>query len=154
MSNHISNALLPPEAQIHLRAVEDRLKTYVETMAPGRVLSAQDGAFQQTQLWQGVINFLLQQPAEVFMAGWAHLLEVINENRGACFSPAYINRFRENVRMTLPERRNFERLMHLAMQTSDRRSRALALRQIDMNVILAGLPSESQRQKLVGFYQL
>ena len=154
MTNHISNALLPPEAQVHLRAVEDRLKEYVDTMAPGRVLTAEAGAFQQTQLWQGVINFLLQQPPEVFMAGWAHFLDVVNQNREACFNPAYVNRFRENVRMTLPERRNFERLLFLALQTSDLRSRALALRQIDMNVVLAGLANESQRQKLIGFYQL
>lgn len=154
MSQNFNSSLLPPEAQIHLNSVQDRLNTYVEKMSPGKTISPADGVFQQTQLWQGVIKFLLQQPPAVFMAGWALFLQAVAEYRTGAFSPAYINRFREEIKLTTTERRNYERLMHLAYVTAEKRTRALALRQIDLKVVLAGLPTEEQRQKLLGFYQL
>ena len=154
MSQTFNTSILSPESQILLKTVQDRLNAYIETMAPGKAISAVDGAFQQTQLWQGVIKFLLQQPPEVFMVGWAVFLDSVAAHRTGAFSPAYINRFREDLKLTLIERRNFERMVHLAYVTAEKRTRTLALKQVDINVILAGLPSEEQRQKVLGFYQL
>lgn len=154
MSQNFNTALLPPAAQILLQGVKDRLDTYVEKMSPGKTISTADGAFQQTQLWQGVIKTLLQQPPDIFMIGWGLVLDMFHEHRTGAFSAAYINRFREEIKLTSSERRNFERLVHLAYVTAEKRTRALALKQLDINVILAGLPSEEQRQKVLGFYQL
>lgn len=154
MSNTYDTSLLPPAAQTHLKAVEDRLAEYVLKMAPGRPITEKDGAFQQRQLWHGVMNFLLKQETPVFLAGWSIFLDVVAEHRKDCFSPGYIHRFRESTQLTLEERRNFERLIHLAVMTSDPKARTLALKQIDMHQILARLPSEDMRQKIIAFYQL
>lgn len=154
MSNLFPSPLLAPEHQTLLKAVQDRLTEYVSKMSPGQRITATDGAFQQRQLWQGVINTLLQQPPPVFIDGWTYFLTVVHQNRQGCFSPAYMNRFREELRLTTDDRRNFERLLHLAYVTADASSRALSLRQIDMNQILVRLPNELMRQKIVAFYGL
>lgn len=153
MSN-FSSSLLPPEAQTILLTVEDRLNTYIEKMGPGVRITETDGAFQQQQLWNGVINFLLQQPPQVFMAGWQLFLGKVLEHRKGCFSPMYINRFRENLKLPLDQRRNFERLVHLAYTTCDPKARVLSMKQIDMKQILATLPREDMRQKIIAFYAL
>lgn len=154
MSNLVNTALMGPEAMTVLRTVEDRLATYVDTMAPGKPINSQDGAFQQRQLWQGVINFLLNQSAPIFLAGWDIFLKVVDENRQGCFSPAYIHRFREETNLGVIDRRNYERLIHLAYVTSSAGARKLSLKQIDMRHVLASLPKEDQRQKLVAFYEI
>lgn len=154
MSDTHSSSLLPPEAQLTLKTVEDRLNDYIEKMAPGRPTTSEEGAFQQKQLWQGVISFLLQQPAPIFIEGWKLFLKKVHENRSGAFSPMYVNRFREEIKLSIQDRRNNERLLHLAYTTCDARSRALMMRQIDMNQILSALPTEDMRQKIIAFYQL
>ena len=154
MSNPFTNAMLPPEAQTLLSAVKDRLAEYVDKMAPARPISKGDGAFQQTQLWRGVIKFLLGLEDQTFQVGWAYFLSVVLEHRNGCFGPAYVNRFREGLQLTIEERRNYERLLHLAYVTADPTARVLSMKQIDMNQILARLPSETLRQKLIAFYRL
>lgn len=149
-----SSALLPPDAQILLQTVEDRLKTYIEHMSPGVRITNTDGSFQQRQLWTGVIKFLLDQPPQVFIAGWSMFLAKVLEHRKGCFSPMYINRFREELKLPLDERRNYERMVHLAYTTCDPRSRVLSMKQIDMNQILSMLPNEAQRQKIIAYYSL
>lgn len=154
MSNLINNALLAPGAQTVLKTVEDRLALYVETMAPGKPVNSQEGAFQQKQLWSGIIVLLFTQPTPVFMAGWDIFLKVVDENRAGCFSPAYIHRFREETNLGVADRRNYERLLTLAYATSSPKLRVLGLKQIDMRHVLAGLAKEDMRQKLIAFYQL
>lgn len=154
MSNAFQTSLLPPEGQLAIQSVKDRLAEYVEKMAPGRPISTQDGAFQQRQLWQGVICHLLKQPAQVFIIGWAEFLKVVNENRKGCFSAGYINRFQDDLRLNMSERRNLQRLLHLAYVTADGGTRRLAMKQVDIHQILAGLTDEAQRQKVIAFYEL
>lgn len=154
MSTPFQTSMLPPEGQLAIQSVKDRLTEYVEKMAPGRPISNADGAFQQRQLWQGVILHLLRQPAQVFVVGWAELLRVVNENRKGCFSPQYVNRFQEDLRLTMAERRSLQRLVHLAFVTADGGSRRLALKQVDLHQILSGLEDEDQRQKVISFYEL
>jgi hypothetical protein len=149
-----SSALLPPDVQILLQTMEDRLNNYIEAMSPGVRITNVDGSFQQRQLWIGVIKFLLEQPPQIFIAGWGLFLKKVLEHRQGCFSPMYINRFREELKLPLEERRNYERMIHLAYTTCDTRSRVLSMKQIDMNQILSMLPREDQRQKIIAFYQL
>lgn len=154
MSNTFQTSLLPPEAQTNLKAVEDRLKDYVAKMSPGQPITNVEGSLQQKQLWQGVILFLLKQPAPVFLQGWAMFLQVVLDNRKGAFSPMYVNRFREELKLPIDDRRNFERLIHLAYTTCEPKARPLSMRQIDMGQILAMLPSEEMRQKIIAYYQL
>lgn len=151
MSNPI---LFPPEFQIQLQAAQDRLDEYVIKMAPGRPISSADGAFQQRQLWQGVILQLLKQPGPVFLRGWTDFLNFVHQHRAGAFSPAYIHRFREETQLGINDRRNFERLLHLAYVSADPKVRSLAMKQVDMNMILSQLPTEDMRQKFVEFYSL
>lgn len=153
----MSNAnplLFPPEYQIQLQSAQDRLDEYVIKMAPGRPISSADGAFQQRQLWQGVILQLLRLPAPVFLVGWRDFLKFVNQHRKGAFSPMYIHRFREETQLGINDRRNFERLLHLAYVTADASVRALSLKQLDMNQIMSLLPSEDMRQKFIEFYDL
>ncbi len=154
MSNSPNVNLFPPDVQIMLTAAKDRLKEYAEKMAPGQRISTADGAYQQRQLWQGVILALLKLPPAAFLVGWKDFLDFVNEHRKGAFSPAYIHRFREETQLTITERRNFERLLHLAYISSEPRTRPLAMKQVDMHQILSLLPTEDMRQKFVEFYSL
>lgn len=154
MSTQFDNALLPPATQTIIATVKDRLKQYVEVMAPAKPVSTADGTFQQTQLWRGVVNYLLQQETSVFVVGWGVFLQVVREHRDGCFNAAHLHRFREHLLLAKEDRLNFERLLHLAQVTADPGARVLAMKQIDLNRILAGLPSEQMRQKILEFYRL
>ncbi|QVD49160.1 permease of the drug/metabolite transporter (DMT) superfamily [Xanthomonas phage vB_XciM_LucasX] len=154
MSNPISEALLPDETKAMLANVRERVVNYVSKMAPGVAISDADGATQQKLLWTGVLMYVMNLPATQFEYGWGEFLKLVQEHRKGAFSLAYVNRFQANLLLTLPERRNFQRLMHLAEKTCDPKARPLGLKQIDMRLILAGLPSEPVRQKFIAFYQI
>lgn len=154
MSTSFDIAMMSPDGQLALQALKDRLDEYVTKMAPGRPISSDDGAFQQRQLWHGVVNHLLKQTPQVFLVGWAEFLKVVLENRKGCFSPQYLHRFQDSVKLTMVERRNLQRLLHLAYVTCDPSARRLSLKQVDLNHILSTLSDEGQRQKLIAFYEI
>lgn len=135
-------------------AVEERLTTYIETMRPGRPISVQDGVAMQLLLWN-VIRLILQQEESNFVTLMTLLLNTIHENKESdrgVFSMRYVNRFMDEMRITAPERRNFNRLMNLFVTTSDPRSRMVALRQVGLQSSLAGLSSDAERMRLEAFY--
>lgn len=135
-------------------AVEERLTTYIETMRPGRPISVQDGVAMQLLLWN-VIRLILQQEESNFVTLMTLLLNTIHVNKESdrgVFSMRYVNRFMDEMRITAPERRNFNRLMNLFVTTSDPRSRMVALRQVGLQSSLAGLSSDAERMRLEAFY--
>lgn len=131
----------------------NRLKNYAAALKPGRPLDGPQGAIHQTFLWQ-TIKWVLSKDRGEFAMLYAELLNFILQHRTGVFSERYVFRFFDQLRMTTPERRNFERMLHLMLSTCDPKSRQIALRQIDFKTTLQGFPDNAVHQRVVGFYQV
>lgn len=154
MSNPIDEPLLPDAIKISLELVRQRLAEYAEVMGAGKPISEETIRLQQRNLWNGVIRTILEIDPAHFDRFWAIFLDSVNQNRKGCYAPERISRGVFEMPVPPQDRRNFQRLLHLAYMTADPRGRALALKQVNMERVLSGLNSEAQRQKLIGFYRL
>lgn len=144
---------LPPTAHINFEAHKQRLENYVKTMAPGKPISKEECINQQMALWNS-IKTMLNCEGNEFVLFYSHMLQIIKENRKGAFSERYLYRAMEFVRLTSEDRTNFMRLLNLMLTTCDPMMRQLAMRQVDLRTSLAGLRSESQRQKIMAYYTL
>lgn len=144
---------LPETAHINFEAHKERLEGYATAMAPGKPVSVQEGVNFQMQLWNA-IKMMLNCEGNEFVLHYSEMLRVIKENRKKAFSERHLYRFMEHVRMTSDDRTNFMRLLNLMLTTCDPQMRALSMRQVDLRTSLAGLRSESQRQKIQAYYSL
>lgn len=130
-----------------------RLKNYTAAMKPGQPIDAAQGAIHQTYLWQ-TIKWVLSKERGEFAMLYSELLGYILQNRTGVFSERYVYRFFEQLRMSTPDRRNFERVLHLLLATCDPKSRQIALRQIDFKTALSGIADNQIHQRVVGYYQV
>lgn len=132
--------------------IEDRLKNYISAMAPGKTISNVEIIKQQRVLWTGVFKQVLSISPQHFAEAWAAILALVAQNTNGCFGMAYRNRLVDEAISDRSERRQFDRLLHLACVTADIPTRSLALKQVDLGLILASLPDERQRQMFLEFY--
>lgn len=146
-------ANLPPAAQINFQAHQERLNQYVTRMAPGVPITTQEGVNMQMLLWNTIKQMLNREGSE-FVLHYSEFLRYIREHRKGAFAERYLYRFFEHLRLSATERTNFERLLNLMVITCDPAMRQLALRQVDLRSSLAGLTSDSQRQKIAAYYEL
>lgn len=149
---YIPDPLLPVEDQIALQTLDDRLVNYITKMAPGKANSDADLALQQKLLMNNVFEYALNLPAHLFHKAWAQILNRVHQNITGCFSLAYSARGLAYMQVDQKTRRNFERLLTLTYTTADPKARQYSIKQVHLDLILAGLPNEVQRQKLQDFY--
>jgi len=135
-----------------IAVIEDRLKGYIVTMTPGKTVSETEILKQQRVLWTGVFKAVLSISPQHFGEAWALVLRYVNAESKGCFDMAYRNRMVNEAIVDRNERRQFERLMHLACVTADPKARSLSLKQIDLGLVLATLNDERQRQLFMEFY--
>lgn len=152
MNEYIPDPLLPVQEQIILQTVDDRLKSYIAKMAPGKANSDADLALQQKLLMNNVFEYALGLPAHLFHKAWAQILARVHENSAGCFSLMYSARGLAYMQVDQKTRRNFERLLSLTYTTADPKARQYSIKQVNLDLILSGLGSETQRQKLQDFY--
>lgn len=130
-----------------------RLKNYTAAMKPGQPIDAAQGAIHQSYLWQ-TIKWVLGKERGEFTLLFTELLNFIHTHRNGMFDPRYAFRAFDQLKMSAPERRNFERFMHLLIRTSDPGMRRLALQQVDLRSTLAGFTDNQMQQRVVGYYQV
>lgn len=141
------------------QTLEDALTAYVTELAPSRPVEPVVGARYQVQLWRA-IQHVLALEGSAFVKQWSALLAFVDANkltsngRPGVFSAGYAFRYFSEVKIGASDRRNFERMLNLITITAERRTRQLALKQVDMKATLSGFNDEAIRQKLIGFYQV
>lgn len=149
---YIPDPMLPIEDQIALQTLDDRLVSYITKMAPGKMNSDSELAVQQKLLMNNVFEYALGLPDHLFHKAWAQVLNRIHQNITGCFSLLYSARGLTFMQVDQRTRRNFERLLSLTYTTADPKARPYAIKQVNLDLVLAGLSSELQRQKLQDFY--
>lgn len=132
--------------------LKTRLTAYSEMMAVGRPTTVEEGSLQQLNLWN-TVKWVLGLEGGDFVRCYSKLLEFVLENRKGIFSERYAYRFFDSLKMSSSERKNFERIMNLLLTTCDPKTRALAMKQIDMRSTLSGLTDPLMQQRIAGFYQ-
>lgn len=140
-----------PTIETLTEQVQERLDSYVENMRPGRPIEPKDGAAMQAVLWN-TIRLILKQPAPDFVTLLNNLLNTIKVNRQGVFNERYVYRFLDEVRITAPERRNFERILNLFLTTCDPQTRLASLRQVSLQTTLSGFTNQDEVSKLTAFY--
>jgi hypothetical protein len=134
-------------------ALEQRLKNYLAAMGPSKPIDGPQGALQQAQLWQ-TIKWVLTKERGEFTILYGKLLEIIAANRQGSFHERNAYRFFDQLKLSTPERRNFERMLNLMLTTCDPRTRALSMRQVDLRRVLEGFTDNAIHQRIVGFYEV
>lgn len=147
-------ASVPGAANLVLtQGLLDRLNNYAAAMQVGRPIDGPQAAIHQGYLWQ-TIKWVLGKERGEFTLLFTELLNFIHTHRNGMFDPRYAFRAFDQLKMSAPERRNFERFMHLLIRTSDPGMRRLALQQVDLRSTLAGFTDNQMQQRVVGYYQV
>lgn len=150
----MADAVAPSVQDINLQGLKERMDQYIAAMAPGKPVSTADIAQYQTQLWRA-FQFVISKEQGEFVALWSLLLQYFFDNRDprtGALSRAYAFRGMDSVRLTIPERRNLERLLHLCITTCDPTTRRFTLKQLDLRNVLGGFPDNNIVQRITAFY--
>lgn len=137
-----------PAAQTFLQGV----LSYIPAMHPKRPVTEADRLRQQVSLYRSISGVLNKLEGEEFTRAYGFLLELFSLYRKGVFGERYVYRDFDNVPLAEPDRRAFQRFLMLLTLTADPKSRAVALKQIDMTKTLALGVSEPARQRVQAFY--
>lgn len=134
------------------QAIVAILDKYKKEMAPGVSQSGHDQATQQYYLWRGLVTVINQTPVVEFRDTWSIVLQYFYEERNGVFGENYVFRAADQWRWDLKLLTEFQTLINLMILTRDRNTRALGLKQVDINRTLGSSYTEQGRQKLLTFY--
>ena len=124
---------LPVESKLLVQNVID----YADQMSPKKRVTDQIGLHNQTKLYNTFMT-LINKVEESHRLAYAAVFLVIEENRDKAFSELNAFRFGDAMNFLTKEKRKVYRsLMHLFITVAPRDTRTLALRQVDLDKLLA-----------------
>lgn len=129
------------------------LETYVEKMAPGRPMNSTEGAQHQYTLWMALFNVIHNAPSSQFKSLWNIVLAFFKKHEKGALGECYYNRFSEMWKYDLRQLAAYQRLVNLISLTADPETRAVGLRQVNLDVTLSEGFSEDGRNRLIMFYK-
>lgn len=141
---------LPTESKL---IVQDVLE-YARIMSPKMRVDEKIGTHQQTKLFNALIT-LINKIEDSHRTAFAAVFLIIEENRHLAFHETNAFRFGEQARfLTKEKRKTFRALLHLFLTLGPRNTRAMLLRQINIDKVL-GDPgiSEAGRERLKSFLE-
>lgn len=131
--------------------VKENLDKYVEFMQPGRAHRGNDGVQRQVMLFR-TIQVILRQKGPEFHKLWSYLLWVVNKHRDDVFHERYVFRYFDMINLSNSERRCFERILNLIINTANPSTRAKAVQQIDIDATMEVFNDPEMHQRVQGFY--
>lgn len=140
-----------PLIQRALETLNERLRVYEEHMQAKKAVDGETGARMQHMLWVAIRQAMAYE-GPVFIAVFSRLLAWVNDNRHTCCGERYINRFLDQSKLRVEERRGFSRLFRLLQATADPRTRKLALKQINVQIATAAFRGNGADQRIMDFY--
>lgn len=130
------------------------IETYMANMAPGKPVSNEDGDKYQYQFWKTIQNLVHNAPVDEFKSLWNLLLMFVHQHKQGVFHDRYIFRFSEYWIHSVEELNGFQRILNLINLTCDPATRAVGLRQVNLDATLADGFTEEARQRILGFYRV
>ena len=158
----MKNSLTGFEAQIetlrtsgttHQKNLISALDLYVLNMHPSVVVTEDEGARHQYNLWRALIFIIDQSPQDEFKKLWNIVLAYFEHYKQTVFHDRYVFRFSEFWQWSDDHLTALQRLINIIKLTSNQETRAKGLKQVDLNRSLDTAISDIGRQKLVNFYK-
>lgn len=134
-------------------ALQRDLTNYASAMAPAKRILPQAGAAAQMALWSVLVR-ILNLPQTSFQPVWTYMLSFAYENRDGVWNDRLLHRFISDMGLSPRDLRMFERIRHLISMTADPKSRATALKQVNLPNIIASMTSIVAQQNLMGYYSV
>lgn len=138
---------------VYEKSVMASLDAYREKMAPGIPVNPDDGARQQYNLWKLFETVVESAPEQEFKKLWSVMLAYINGNISGVFNDRYVYRFADQWVWGLGELNAFQRLLNLAITTSNPATRQIDIRRVSVAKTLAEGFSEKAKERLNNYYQ-
>ena len=130
----------------------DTFENYVQHMAPGVPVSNDDGAKLQYGLWKAFQTLINNTPVENFKVVWGNVLSLCMLHSGGALGERYAFRFAAQWSQQVTQLTAYQALLNLVNLTANPNTRAVGLKQIDLNRALATGYTERGRQNLLSFY--
>lgn len=129
------------------------LKTYVNDMAPGKIMEGEAGSQRQYGLWTSLRSIIQSSPDEEFKRLWSIVLMFANEYRNGAFGERYVFRFSEFWLYDVEELATFQRILTVINLTAEPSTRQASIKKLDITRTFANGLSEQGRSRLLAFYQ-
>lgn len=130
------------------------IENYMANMAPGKPVDPDTGVKHQYALWKTIHNLVHNAPASEFKSLWSLLLAFFNTYKEGVFHDRYLFRFSEYWSYSNEELNGFQRVLNLINLSCDPATRAIGLRQVNLDTTLRDGFSEEARQRLLNFYKV
>lgn len=134
-----------------MSTLELGLSDYIETMTPGRSHSGNVGPITQIKLYR-LLQMVLRQEGSVFSKLYGKVLSEVAANRKGVFNERYLFRYFDNLNLPINDRKNFERLLNLIITTCEPATRSNTIKQVDLDMTLAGFKDGNIQQRVNAFY--
>lgn len=145
------NKILADGTSVEKQVVQ-RLEAYIDTMAPGKIVSPLVGAKSQFELWS-ILEFVFDAaPQEEFNKLWSLILAYFKEHENGALGPRYVNRFSEHWMQPLIKLTGLQRLLNLLMVTARPENRTAGLQSLDINKTLTDGITPTGRARILNFY--
>ena len=125
---------------------------YTANMGVGMVMSGETGIKFQVSLWKVILTTLSRSSREEFKSAWNLILNYFNKFRDTTFSEAYVFRFAEQWHLSTVELKMFQSIINLIHLTCNPATRAIGLKQVDLERTLSTGFTDEARQRIMNFY--
>ena len=136
-----------------VKALLHSFDTYFDILAPGKTVDGDHGARAQYAFWRAMYVVIHNAPQEEFKQLWNIILAYFNNHAEGIFHSRYVFRFSEHWSASEVELTAFQRLLNLIHLTADPQTRAVGLKQVDLDRTLGVFFTDEDRQRLISFYK-
>lgn len=133
-----------------LKAVFD---SYVEKMAPGKMVRPDSGALANLTLLRAITTAADNYDARLFKRAWTLVLAYFEQHADGVFSDRYAFRFPDAWGFGDEALQAYQSIITLCKVTAEPNARKAALKQLDLNKVLEFGLTEEGRSKIVSFYR-
>ena len=129
------------------------MNTYLDLMAPGKLISPINGILQQYTLFNQMIIILQNVPSSEFTGGWSLLLRYYYQNSKGAFSPEKANRFIYLWKQSSGNKDLFTHLNSLLQKTNDVSTMLIVAKTIPFNKLFS-IITETAKSRLANYYKI
>jgi len=140
-----------PVKFLAVHRVEMELNNYLEVMGLGKPITPELGGTWQYSLYQTLKGIFAAKDQVTFNAEWGTLLHFFGQNQDNVFNDKFMFRFPEYWSGSANEFTLFRRLIYVAMETTNIKTRKNDIKNLNLDKATEGLPEE-QKNKLINFY--
>lgn len=130
-----------------------QLDRYTDIMGVGVIHSSIVGAKAQAILYRAIMQTLMQD-GPTFYTAMDNLCRFITTHRSGMFKETRAFRYLDSPELSLTslELKNFTRLLHALLTLADPAGRQLAIKQVDLTLVMAGISNQEIHQRVIEYF--